>query len=248
MSIEVIVLEAPSSERLDQLQQYLWDFEVKYTTSDELLPAQVGIRGSELLLGGLAGQKPIVYGLNQELRFWRDSLTKTLNKSKGKSKGNAKARPAILKALGVGRGDKVIDATFGLGRDSCQLMSAGLKVTAFERVPELFFLAKASQIWEDISEDRLELHFGSVRENPERLPIYFDPMFSDGSDRKAKSGKGMQVFHELVGSDDDAGSEAKRLRELTDRLVIKRAPKAPQLLEGRNSDWTSKAVRFDLYL
>lgn len=244
MSIEVIILEAPSSERLDLLQQHLWGFEVKFTESDQLLPTQVGIRGNELLLGGLAGQRPIVYGLNQELRFWRDTLAKTFKKAKG----NAKARPAILKALGVGRGDKVIDATFGLGRDSCQLMSAGLQVMAFERVPELFFLAKASQLWEEIPEERLVLHFGSVRENPDRLPIYFDPMFSDGSDRKALSGKGMQVFHELVGSDDDASSEAKRLRDLTDRLVIKRAPKAPQLLDGRNSDWTSKAVRFDLYL
>ncbi len=239
MTIEVIVLKAPRPDLYDLLQQNMWGFEVNFRISDALKPLQVGIDGRDLLLGGLEGQKPIVYGLSQEIRKWRTANAKTVKSGK---------KPALFRALGVGGGDRVIDATFGLGRDSCQLIAGGVAIEAYERVPELYFLARASQLWEGIDEEQLKIHFGSVQTNPQNLPIYFDPMFSDGHDRKAKSGKGMQVFHQLVGGDEDAMNEAKRIKNLTNRMVVKRAPKATQLLEGRNSEWTSKAVRFDLYL
>lgn len=232
MYIEVIVLKSPSARRLDLLQQNLWDFEVRFLEADQLCEAQVGLDGDNLLLGGLPGQNPVVYSFEKELSKWRGSKGKT----------------PLVKALGANKGDRLIDATFGFGKDSCQLLGHGLSVHAYERVPELYFLARSCQLWQEIPEERLKIHFGSVRENPKDCPIYFDPMYEDGALRKAKSGKGMQVFHKLVGLDEDASQEAQRLRDLTSRLVVKRAPKAPMLLEKRNSTWESKAVRFDLYL
>jgi hypothetical protein len=77
-------------------------------------------------------------------------------------------------------------------------------------------------------------------------------MFDDGKSRKAKPKKKMEVFHSIVGADEDAYQEAKLLHSLLEgqlkRLVIKRSPRDGALLEKPNSTWESKAVRFDLYL
>ncbi|MCF8059785.1 MAG: class I SAM-dependent methyltransferase [Bacteriovoracaceae bacterium] len=209
---------------------------MKFIEGSTLPPGKIGLDSQGPLLGAMPGQTNIRFSWNHHIHAWRrDSLI-------------MQGKAPLFKALGVRSGDSVIDATMGLGRDCSQLIAAGLKVVAYERVPDVYFLGVAAQIFEGLSIDRLKLNFGPCLDNPDSLPIFFDPMFSDGKKRRAKPNKGMEVFHQLVGGDEDSELEAQRLLQLTKRLVIKRPPKGDQLLKGRNSCWESKALRLDLYL
>lgn len=236
MFIEVTVLKPPPAPLYNKLQQIMWDFEVSYKDGDQLAPGAIGLNGTQVLLGTEFADAPYIYSWEESFRSWHNDREVTSGKA------------PLTKALGLKKGESVIDATMGLGKDSCQLLAAGAKVLAFERVPEVFFLGRVSQVFEDFLPQQLQLFFGEVKDNPSGLPIYFDPMFDDGSKRKAKAHKGMGAFHLLVGADDDAGEEALRLRGLTQRLVIKRPSKKKALLENINSTWKGKAISYDLYL
>ncbi len=236
MFIEVTLLEELKGPMYNILQQFPWEFEVKYALGTQLSTGEIGLDSRGPILGAMPGQNPIRFSWNEQIHSWRRDAQCLQGKG------------PLFKALGVRRGETVIDTTMGLGRDTSQLLAAGIKVLAFERVPAVFFLGVAAQIFEGLSKERLQLNFGSCHSNPENYPIFFDPMFDDGKKRKAKPNKGMEVFHQLVGGDEDSSEEAERLRHLTKRLVIKRSPKSVELLKGRNSKWESKALRLDLYL
>ncbi len=222
---------------IDPLRQVEWPFEVRWhegtqiPQSGELFYDREGVG-----LSSPDGQKPLRLSWEEGLRHWMREKRASL------------VQNSLCKALGLKEAQSVIDATVGLGKDSCLLLALGHTIIGYERSPKIYFLQRASQITENFLLERLTLNFGSVTNNPENFPLYFDPMFDDGKKRKALPNKGMALFHKLVGGDSDAKEEAMRLRELTSRLVIKRAPKAEMLLEKRNSCWESKAVRFDLYL
>lgn len=224
-------------ESVDALQSFSWPFPLNWCPyAENLAVGEVFVTGSGVGLVSPDGQKPLYFSWEENLRAWQREKRALLLSN------------PLLKAIGKKGQGGVVDATVGLGKDSSMLLCCGHEVYGYERQEKVFFLQKASQILESFLPEKLFLHFGVVKENPENLPIFFDPMFDDGKKRKALPNKGMALFHEVVGGDEDALSEAQRLKALTSRLVIKRAPKAPQLLEKRNSAWESKAVRFDLYL
>ena len=236
MFIEVTVIEAPEKHLYNKLQQNVWDFEVRYREGQELGVGQIGLKGNQVILGTEFPDSPFIYSWDQQMRTWAGDRDVFQGKT------------GLIKALGLKKEDRVFDATMGLGKDTTQLLSFGANVIAHERVPEVFFMGRASQLFEGFLQDKLCLRFGALLQNPENLPIYFDPMFDDGSKRKAKAHKGMSAFHKLVGGDEDACEEAKRLRAMTSRLVIKRPSKKQALLGNVNSSWKGKAVSFDLYL
>jgi hypothetical protein len=218
------------------LRQNPWAFEIIYREKAELEVGEIGLKGSQVLMGTQFSNSPFIFSWEEQMRSWsqdRDVFT---------------GKTPLIKALGLKKNDSVIDTTLGLGKDTTQLLTFGAHVEAYERVPQVYFMARAAQIFEGFLEDKLLLNFGSLGENPKNLPIYFDPMFDDGSKRKAKAHNAMSAFHELVGGDPDAIEEGKRLRNLTKRLVVKRPSKKKALLENVNSTWKGKAISFDLYL
>lgn len=192
----------------------------------------------ELFFIAEAGERPFSLSWAKNLNFWsRESFS-------------FKKSP-LLRALGAAAGEWVVDATCGTGQDASYLLSAGLKVRAYERFFPSYLLLKYSLSREEVT-DNLELYFGSYADRDERwdCPVYYDPMFDDGTKRKAKSNKQMSLFHSLLKDQvDDGPKVAAMLLKKTKRLVVKRPPKGELLLEkGLNAQWSTKAVRFDLYL
>jgi len=185
------------------------------------------------------GENPFSLSWSKNLNFW------------SRENFSFKKSP-LLRALGARAGQWVVDATCGTGQDCAYLLSAGLKVRAYERFFPTYLLLKYSLLRE--SPNNLELFYGSYTDSPDHwdCPVYYDPMFDDGTKRKAKSNKQMSLFHGLLkDQQDDSSQVAAKLLEKTGRLVVKRAPKGELLLakaEGLNAQWSSKAVRFDLYL
>lgn len=195
----------------------------------------------ELLFIGDSGQKPMSFSWVKNLNFWSREVV------------SFKKHP-LLRALGVKPGEWVVDATCGTGGDCSFLLHAGLKVKAYERYFPTFLLLSYSLLSEELPEnlsEAIEVYYGDYAHNADQwnCPIYFDPMFDDGSKRKAKTNKEMTLFHSLLKDlPDDSSEVAKLLLLKTKRLVVKRPPKGDLLLANPNAQWTSKAVRFDLYI
>lgn len=175
----------------------------------------------------------------------------------GGGRGQAIARASGLKG---GNTPSVFDLTAGLGRDAFVLASLGCKVTMIERNPVIAVLLEDglrraredSEIGHWVAE-RLSLLCSSAEQwldQTEETPdvIYLDPMFPERK-KSAQVKKEMQIFHAIVGDDEDADALlALALRVARQRIVVKRprhAPplaghKAPVQIEGKNT-------RFDVY-
>lgn len=242
MFSEVYTTEDLSNQVFDSLQQILGseaprplilmgDKTPKINTGEGFKTGQIYYLKEGVFLGALPGQKPLDFSWEKKFRKWQ---------------GEAPGHP-LKKAMGKGF-STVIDSTVGFGNDTCILLALGFNVLGFERNPLIFLAQNLSQIREEFMLKRLSLNFGSPVQNPDNFPIYFDPMFDDGKKRKAKPTKEMEVFHFILGGDDDAASEGERLRSISSRLVIKRSPRDEPLLPNVNSQWESKALRLDLYL
>ncbi len=176
----------------------------------------------------------------------------------------------IAKAVGIkGRfRPQVLDLTAGLGQDGFVLATLGCEVTLVERVGVVYQLlldglrrAKAAP---DIAVQsiisRLSLYhvngldyLSSYKEKAD--VIYFDPMFPE-REKAAKVKKSMAAFHEIVGSDDDAGEVLNlALQKAKYRVVVKRPRKAPSitqqyphlLLPEPGLIMEAKSSRYDIY-
>lgn len=176
---------------------------------------------------------------------------------------------AIARAVGMG-GDtppSVLDATAGLGGDSFVLASLGCQVILLERVPALQDLLadglSRARYESAVTDpglagalDRMHLVQGDAVEYLTKLPlaqrpevIYLDPMFPERK-KSAAVKKEMQVFHRLVGPDEDVPRLLSvALVQASRRVVVKR-PRLAEPVEGRPPDHVLRGVRnrFDLYL
>lgn len=174
----------------------------------------------------------------------------------------------IAKAVGVRGGfyPRVVDATAGLGRDAFVLASLGCEVHMIERNPVvrallldgLNRLQRAALDDAELAEvaARLSLESGTQSalawlqsQGEESIPVvYLDPMFPERG-KSAKVKKEMVVFHQLVGSDDDADALLEpALRACYYRTVVKRPRLAPHLAEAKPSlSLEGKSGRFDIY-
>ena len=175
---------------------------------------------------------------------------------------------AIARAIGVG-GDQpltVVDATAGLGGDAFVLASLGCRMTLLERVPALQDLLAdglARARHESAASDteladavaRMHLAGGDAIEYLAELPvaqrpqvIYLDPMFPERK-KSAAVKKEMQIFHRLVGPDEDAGRLLAVALEKASRRVVVKRPRLADPLVGRPPDHVLRGVRnrFDLY-
>jgi len=171
---------------------------------------------------------------------------------------------AIAKAVGVtGQFQpSVVDGTAGLGRDAFVLAGLGCNVQLIERHPVVAALLdnglqRAQQIADFIGEicqcmqliGTDNLFTGKVF-NHEPDVVYLDPMYPKTGKQKAQVKKDMQMFQQLVGSDEDADTLLEpAINQAKYRVVVKRPNSAP-FLAGRepNSQIKSKKHRFDVYI
>lgn len=185
-----------------------------------------------------------------------------------RAKGGGRSE-MIARAVGLKGGEfpSVVDATAGLGGDAFVLASLGCPVTLLERVPAVYVLledglrrsrdyaAEADAALEEIL-NRMRLVRGEAAGYLEQLDetdlpdvIYLDPMFPERK-KSAAVKKEMQIFHKLVGPDEDAGRVfAVALRRARKRVVVKRPRIAPTLTEAKpNHTLEGKRNRYDIYL
>lgn len=181
----------------------------------------------------------------------------------------------IAKAMGLnhkGFKPKVLDLTAGLGRDSFVLASLGASSLMLERHPIVFALledglARAREYvldrvlgetdQEDLADilSRISLvgrdaaGYLQALDGPSKPDvIYIDPMFPS-RDKSSKVKKEMQLFHQLVGTDDDSsGLLSLALEKAKYRVVVKRPAHAPCLAEQKPGySLKGKSTRFDIY-
>jgi len=214
-----------------RVRDFSWPFSVNIVYEGDF-DAMLEPHGIRLNLG--EGHLSDLMSWKKRLNFWKYDKTPNTN---------------LLKALGAKANDLVVDATLGFGDDSSFLLSRGVKVHCFERLPALYFAHKASSLLDEMDSTHLQINYGQAKDHISDVKsIFFDPMYDDGKSRKAASRKEMSFLHKKVGGDEDAISQGEILRNKCQRLVVKRPPKAPDLLANKNSSWKTKAVRFDLYL
>ncbi|MFL0809820.1 MAG: class I SAM-dependent methyltransferase [Agarilytica sp.] len=173
----------------------------------------------------------------------------------------------ISKAVGLSKGfvPHVLDVTAGLGRDAFVLASLGAKVDMYERSPIVHILlddalVRARSFANEESDtalgaivSRMSLQACDSREKLSETKdaydvVYLDPMFPDRK-KSAAVKKDMQIFHDIVGCDEDADALlAPAIDAARYRVVVKRPRIAPDLAgEKPNYRLEGKSSRFDIY-
>jgi len=154
----------------------------------------------------------------------------------------------------------VLDVTAGLGQDAFVLAGLGCRVTLLERNPVVHAV-----LADGLARARLNLACAEVVGRMSLLPgdsvdwlrrvgpeaadvIYLDPMFPH-RDKSALVKKEMQVFQQLIGSDDDAEQLlAAALGGARYRVVVKRPRKAPAVAGPEPATRVEgKTSRYDIY-
>ncbi|MFM1867025.1 MAG: hypothetical protein RL591_433 [Planctomycetota bacterium] len=166
----------------------------------------------------------------------------------------------VVRALGEAR--TVVDATAGLLGDAFLIAVAGREVTAIERSPIVYELAKdglaramRDPVLAELLGGRLRLVHADARvwlasrANTQDAPdaVLIDPMFPPKKRASALPRKEMVMLREVVGADLDAAELFDQARVTSKgRLVLKRAD---DTLELAAPDWTVRGtiVRFDVF-
>lgn len=172
----------------------------------------------------------------------------------------------IAKAVGVSSRFKprVLDATAGLAADAFVLASLGCSVTLLERNPAVQAVladgiaraigsadADVVAIVERMTlrcEDSIN-YLQALANSPEKADvIYIDPMFPERK-KNAAVKKEMQLFHGLVGADEDQQQLLLAAQAAaTYRVVVKR-PRLADAIGGLMPSYqlTGKTSRYDIY-
>jgi 16S rRNA (guanine1516-N2)-methyltransferase len=172
-----------------------------------------------------------------------------------------KGGEAIMKAVGGG-GQKIFDATAGLGSDTFVLAGHDCEVTAVEREPVIAVLVKdalrrglADRRIENVC-SRIDFRLGdaaailkSVRPGAYDV-IYLDPMFPEKK-KSALPKKELRILQEFAGgpeNEDDSLELFVLARQRAPRVVVKRPARAAPLAPGVSHAIKQSSVRFDVYL
>jgi 16S rRNA (guanine1516-N2)-methyltransferase len=161
---------------------------------------------------------------------------------------NSLHKQPLAKALGLKKGipaPKVLDVTAGMLSDTLLIYSLGCKVSALERNPIAYILARNTL---EISDIDIDIEFLDASEL-DRIQdvIYFDPMYID-INKKALPKKEMRIFRDVVGIDSDAKLVASKIKSLCKRLVIKRSIKGSPLMDNPDMSYLGKSTAYDVYL
>ena len=166
----------------------------------------------------------------------------------------------IAKAVGLNKKDKlhIADFTAGLGRDAFVFANLHCKVSLFERNPVVQLLLAdglyRAQFHDETAEiaKLMQLQCGDslVQQPNEQFDVvYLDPMFPMRK-KSALVKKEMQMFHHIVGDDNDAdGLFDLAWQAATYRVVVKRPKGAPPLANKQPTiEFSGKTGRFDVYV
>ena len=177
--------------------------------------------------------------------------------------GGGRGQP-LARAVGLKHGatPQIVDATAGLGRDAFVLALLGCSVRMVERVPLVAALLENALARAAATPDlgavigRMELIRADSTRWLSQLDahaypdvIYLDPMYPQRR-KHALVKKEMQLFHTLVGADQDAPALlAQALTRARNRVVVKRPRGAPPL-EGPPPTFAihSPNTRYDVYV
>ncbi len=180
------------------------------------------------------------------------------------------SKELLAKAIGIGKiaaPIKIIDLTCGMAKDSILMLFFKTKVLSIERSPWVSVLiedaiSKAldsdiSQLVQAISENFQFIHGDSADLLPQIFAsesdnydvAYLDPMYATPANkRKALPNKNMQIFHQLVGVDNDSNQLFNSLRSYPlKRIVVKRSLNAPELCPEPTHSYQGKSTRYDMY-
>jgi 16S rRNA (guanine1516-N2)-methyltransferase len=219
------------------------------------------------------GTAPVIHGagthpIGRHMRFENNQLLMVNGKQKivfdfvkyWNSFKRDRSKGPLNKALGSGSKapNEVIDMTCGTGKDSLLMLNWGLKVHGFERNPEVYALLLSAKKFclnfgendelKEVLSHQFTLSFGQAQQGPFHTS-YFDPLYEKApSARKAASRKEMGVFHEMIGSDQDAVEVLKQAQANTKgRVVVKRPLKGADLAPGKSGTILGKSTRYDIY-
>ncbi|MGB0744183.1 MAG: class I SAM-dependent methyltransferase [Opitutales bacterium] len=185
-----------------------------------------------------------------------------------RAKGGGRSE-MIARAVGLkgGKSPNVLDATAGLGVDAFVLASLGCTVTMLERVPAVSALLQdglarsrryAAEQDADLADILGRLQFierdaaaylDSLGEADLPDVVYLDPMFPERK-KSAAVKKEMQLFHQLIGPDDDAGQLLESALGRAQKRVVVKRPRIASPLSGREPSHVleGKRNRYDIYL
>lgn len=167
----------------------------------------------------------------------------------------------LAKAIGTPKGLKdVWDATLGLAEDAVFLSLLGCRVRASERNPLLFellqraFLKAGADSQLQKYTQQIIIYSGdsqkllaALDETERPQVVYLDPMFPERK-KSALPRKEMRLFRSLVGEDPDADLLFQTaMQTATERVVVKRPLRAPELAPGVIHRFEGQTVRYDLY-
>lgn len=175
----------------------------------------------------------------------------------------------LARACQVKPGQRILDATAGLGHDGLLLASLGAQMTLLERHPILYVLlqasvqqAEAQPILKQIVENIQIIHVDAM-DYLQNIAvkqfdlIYLDPMFPqrDANQKQAKKQaqvkKQMQILHYLLAEQDgvDLGEALLALAVAkANRVIVKRPRHAEPLNQTTpQHQWLGDACRFDGY-
>lgn len=183
-------------------------------------------------------------------------------------------KEALARAVGRHRREvSVFDATAGLCRDTFLLACLGCRVTAVERSPVLAALVEdgldraRARLDPDLAAamDRIAFSCADARDMLAAMPgadasagdvpegvvpdvVYIDPMYPPKG-KSALPQKEMRLCRKLVGDDPDASELLAIAQSVAHRrVVVKRHPHAPPLVDAPSLVVTGRKVRYDVYL
>jgi 16S rRNA (guanine1516-N2)-methyltransferase len=203
-------------------------------------------------------------GKNLSIRADFYGAQTTYRRKQGGGKGQM-----IAKAVGIKSGlyPHVLDATAGLGKDAFVLASLGCRVTLLEREPFIhalledamkqarqFGISKDPTLTEIL--DRMSVIKVDAQNYMSECPaserpdiVYLDPMFPPRA-KSAQVKKEMQVFHQLLGADNEADLLLEAALQFARYRVVVKRPRIAQLLSGSEPSHTleGKRNRYDVYM
>lgn len=175
----------------------------------------------------------------------------------------------IAKAVGLRNANQpsVIDATAGMGVDAFVLASLGCRVRMIERDSVVNALLgdgfeRSSKYASEHDAglaailDRMQLIQGDSIERLQRIKeaerpdvVYLDPMFPERK-KSAAVKKEMQIFHKLIGTDEDADLLFEAAMDVASKRVVVKRPRIAPALDGPKPSHTleGKRNRYDIYL
>jgi hypothetical protein len=134
----------------------------------------------------------------------------------------------FLRALGFDHaGQRVVDLTCGLGRDTTYLAQQGMQVWSFERDPLLAFLFQSSLVLQKPpSTEKINFCWADTMscnfEFPPAETAYFDPMYPVSRKMKAKPRKEIEFVRHHLGSPVDLKPEEEFVARILEKKIFQR--------------------------